>query len=84
LEDCRATGAIAVHPVFSAVVYADSLPPEAECFMVYRSSPKAIMVCMGFVSAMAVGLLAYAGVFDGILQAIAPTVYEFLRALNHE
>jgi hypothetical protein len=62
----------------------DRLPPEAEWVMLQRSGPRPIFVCAGCVSVLAIALLAYAGVFDGILQAIAPAVYDFLRALNHE
>jgi len=42
------------------------------------------MVCAGCLSGLGILLLAYFGVFDGILQAIAPALYDFLRALNHE
>lgn len=52
--------------------------------MLQRSGPRPIMVCAACVSVLAITLLAYAGVFDGIIQAIAPVVYDFLRALNHE
>jgi len=52
--------------------------------MLQRSGPKPIIVRAGCVSVLAIALLAYAGVFDGIIQAIAPAVYDFLRALNRE